>query len=102
MLIKRLGNITRQGLAYRVKSLKGKRPMSSEDAIYVLAHQNKVDIGRHLDNETLVRVAGHVSRLEYQTNGGDNQSQVRLPSSTPRQQRGGRVALAGITVDQLA
>lgn len=100
-LIKRLGNITRQGLDYRVKSLKGKLPMSSEDAIYVLAHQNKVDIGRHLDNETLTRVAGHVSRLESQTNGAHNQSQVRLPSSTRREQRVVRVAIAGINVDAL-
>jgi hypothetical protein len=66
--------ITRQGLHERTRKLKSSLPMSTEDAVYVLAHQNGIDIGRYLDRAALDRVGAIVSRLG---NGPDEPRRVK-------------------------
>jgi HEPN superfamily Swt1-like protein len=67
----------RKALSYHVKQLRNRLPMSTEDAQYVLAHQNRVRELRHLDSATLTRVSEYVSRL----NGGAAASST---ARTPR------------------
>jgi len=71
--------------------------MTSEDAAYVLAHENGIDIGRHLDRDTLARVAGHVTQLK---NAGGNQTSSPPPSRRPAAvQKQVVVQIAGIAID---
>jgi hypothetical protein len=66
-LRRKLGNISPQAVSNRAKALRKKLPMNAADALYVLAHRNGIDIGRHLDPETLARVSGYVSQLGGRT-----------------------------------
>jgi hypothetical protein len=52
----KLGNVTHQALSQRVKRLKRDLPVSFEDGVYVLAHEQGIDIARHLDSDELARV----------------------------------------------
>jgi hypothetical protein len=60
-LLAKLG-VTRQALSNRVQLLKSQQPMTTEDAVYVIAHNNGIDIGRYLDHETLARVRAIITR----------------------------------------
>jgi hypothetical protein len=61
-LLERLG-ITPQGLSYRAKKIKeAYGPMTTEEAVYVIAHQEGVDLSRHLPIATLDRVRALVPR----------------------------------------
>lgn len=64
LLIEKLGGISRQALSARVQALKKQLPLSTPDALYVLAHQNGVKIDRYLEAETLARVRDHVGALD--------------------------------------
>ncbi len=55
-LLKRLKGITRQALSQRVQIVKRKYPMTTEDAIYVLAHNEGILLDRYLDKETIDRI----------------------------------------------
>jgi hypothetical protein len=57
-LLKKLG-VTPQRLSQRVKQVKRLYgPMSTEDGTYVLAHQEGIDLIKHLDRDTVDRVRG--------------------------------------------
>jgi hypothetical protein len=61
-LLERLG-ITPQGLSYRAKRIKEAHgPMTTEEAVYVIAHQQGIDLSRHLPIATLDRVRALVPR----------------------------------------
>lgn len=61
-LLGRLG-ITRQGLGYRAKRIKeAYGPMTTEEAVYVIAHLEGIDLSRHLPIATLDRVRALVPR----------------------------------------
>lgn len=62
-LLKKLGNISPQALSQRAQRVKKRLPMSPEDAVYVVAHQQGIDIGRYLDPATTARVSDHVAKL---------------------------------------
>jgi len=75
--------------------------MSSEDALYVLAHQNGIDIAKRLDNETVARVATYVSRLGGRINGEDGKSRAGgKKEASGLRQRLVRVAVVGLNIDQ--
>ena len=58
-----LGGVSRQALDQRVDRLKRSLPMSDDDAVGVIGHQNRVDIARWLEPDELGRVATYVSQL---------------------------------------
>lgn len=61
-LLDRLG-ITPQGLGYRAKKMKeAYGPMTTQEAVYVIAHLEGIDLSRHLSIATLDRVRALVPR----------------------------------------
>lgn len=61
-VLKHLG-ITKQGLSYRAKKMKeAYGPMTTEEAVYVIAHLEGVDLSKHLPIATLDRVRALVPR----------------------------------------
>lgn len=62
-LLKKLGGVTRSRLHQRVADLKLEHgPMSTEDATYVLAHIQGLDLAKYLNRETFDRIRGMVPR----------------------------------------
>jgi hypothetical protein len=58
-LMKKLGGISKQRLSDRVAQVKKAHgPMTTEDAVYLLAHQSDLDLPRYLDPGTVDRVRG--------------------------------------------
>src|SRR5918995_1330197 len=58
-LMKKLGGISKQRLSDKVAQVKKAHgPMTTEDAVYLLAHQSDLDLPRYLDPETVDRVRG--------------------------------------------
>jgi hypothetical protein len=93
-LFDKLG-LSQSGFSRRVKRFKKQLPMNYEDAIYVLAHQNGIDISRELDSKTLARVAGYVAQLSGPT------SATRKSSQSPQQPAKQTFAIAGIDVGKI-
>ncbi|HUW96312.1 MAG TPA: hypothetical protein VMW58_11045 [Anaerolineae bacterium] len=60
-------DITRQGLSYRAKKIKeAYGPMTTEEAVYVIAHLEGIDLSKHLSIATLDRVRALVPRgIQY-------------------------------------
>ncbi len=54
-LLKKIG-ITESGLSRRVRKIKEKHSMTTEDATYVIAQQEKIILDKYLDGETIDRV----------------------------------------------
>jgi hypothetical protein len=54
-LLEKLG-ITPQGLSFRVQKLKRKHAITTEDATYIIAQQERIIISRYLDAETVNHV----------------------------------------------
>lgn len=95
-LLKKLGNISPQALSQRVKRLKSRIPISTEDAVYVLAHENGIDISRRLDRETVSRVAGYVSQLKTPA---ANNTGAAVRTRKPSQAR--EVVIRGLRIEGL-
>jgi hypothetical protein len=95
-LLKKLGNISPQALSQRVKRVKGRIPISTEDAVYVLAHENGIDISRSLDRETVSRVAGYVSQLKTPVAGSPREAK-----RTPKPPQAREVVIRGIRIEGL-
>ena len=56
-LLKKLGGITPQALSLRAQKVKRDRgPMSTEDAVYVIAHDNDLDISKYLTADEVARI----------------------------------------------
>jgi len=54
-LLEKLG-ITRQALSLRAKKLKEQKPMTTTDAIYIIAQENGIPLERYLAPELIDRV----------------------------------------------
>src|SRR5690348_17094435 len=98
-LVKRLGNITKQALSGRVARLKQVLPMTTADAVYVLAHRERIDIGRHLDSESLARVTDLVSRLGSGSPKKNDTNPARAEKRPPA--RVVRITIAGVDLEEL-
>jgi len=59
-LLEKLG-ITRQALSLRAKKLKQQTPMTTTDAIYIIAHHNGIPLDRYLAPELIERVKALLS-----------------------------------------
>jgi hypothetical protein len=70
----KLGGISRQALAERAKRLVARLPMTTDDAVAVIAHQHGVPVGRYLDPEELSRVATYVTQLAGFPMGGEQRA----------------------------
>ena len=61
-LLAKLG-VTKQRLSQKVSDMKRKRgPIASEEAAYVIAHLEGIDLSRYLDKETIGHIRGLVPR----------------------------------------
>jgi hypothetical protein len=61
-----LGGVSRQALDQRVERLKKRLPMTPDDAVAVIGHEQGVDISRWLDADSLARASGYVGQLKAQ------------------------------------
>jgi hypothetical protein len=98
-LLSKLG-VTRQRLSQRVSKRKGELPMSTELAVYTIAHQEGMDISRYLSPEVTAEVRGLVAQLRpnVATSAGVAETTRRRRGGTPRPTL---VTIAGVKVDQL-
>jgi hypothetical protein len=61
-LLDKLG-VSRQALAQRVKRLKTKYgPMTTDEAVYIIAHQESIDLGKYLPLDVLDRIRSLIPR----------------------------------------
>jgi Swt1-like HEPN len=95
-LLNRLGS-SPQALSQRAGRLKKRLPMSSEDAIYVIAFEQGIDIGKYLDTETVERVGRYAHRLSNST--GPASATKAPPKRKPVKQV--VVKIAGVDVGAL-
>ena len=65
-LLKQL-NCSRQALYQRVKRIKKKNPMTTEEAIYVIAHNEGILIDKYLDKDTVANIRRIVQQITSQT-----------------------------------
>lgn len=102
-LMHKLGCDKPQALNPRVGKVAKELAVSAEDAMYVLAHENKINISR-LDAATLERVRGHLARrdvihpLPSQLNKPPREAGRRSQGATPRvvNIKIGNVAVSGV------
>jgi hypothetical protein len=99
-LFDRLG-LTQPGFSRRVTRLRQQLPMSYEDAVYVLAHQNNVDIGRDLDPATLARVSGYVAQLKSTTTPDSSSTDARGQGKQKPLPKEVVVEIAGVKVGKI-
>jgi hypothetical protein len=60
-------NVTPQRLSQIAKKRKEELPMSTEQAVYTLAHENGIDLSKHLSKDETTEVRGLVSHLRSAT-----------------------------------
>ncbi len=65
-LIKKL-QISKQILSSKVKKLKNSYPMTTEEAVYVLAQQNGIILDKFLSPEEIVNIRGIINHLDFST-----------------------------------
>lgn len=74
-------NITRQAISQRAQKLKSQSPMTTADAVYVIAHQNGIALDKFLDLETIDRIRNLLPNTS-------NIASANAPSNRPpRQER---------------
>ena len=76
-LLKQL-NCTPSALSHRVKRIKKKNPMTTEEATYVIAHNEGILIDRYLDNDTVANIRKIIQQIASQP------SPVSEPKGKPR------------------
>jgi hypothetical protein len=79
-LLEHLG-IKRQSLETRVKTIKRQTPISTEDAVYLIAFREEVPIDDRLDPDTLERIGRYQTKLTPQI----DQPKAARPGKTSRQ-----------------
>ncbi len=100
-LLARLG-VTSQRLYQLVKRRKDELPMSTELAIYTLAHEHGIDLSKHLSRDEIGEVRTLVAQLKGMrpsvasaTNGGRMARRGKPPSNRPV------ITIAGIKVESV-
>jgi hypothetical protein len=63
-LLKKL-DITQQALSLRVQGIKKKHPMTTDDAVYVIAQQQGIILDRYLEQTVVDRVRGLIQQMNY-------------------------------------
>lgn len=99
-LLKRLG-VTPQRLSQLAKNRKRELPMSTEHAVYTIAHENEIDISKYLSSEETAEVRRLVSDLR---NGGQpSQAAAKSPQAQrqPATRRDVKVTIAGVDVGSI-
>jgi hypothetical protein len=88
-LLQRLG-ITPQGLSYRARKIKESYgPMTTEEAVYVIAHLEGIDLSRHLSIATLDRVRALVPRgIQYSHTKQSVRDTGKTKTPAPTRQKG--------------
>jgi hypothetical protein len=92
--------VTPQRLSQIAKKRKEELPMSTEQAVYTLAHENGIDLSKHLSKEETTEVRSLVSQLRSGTSGTTN------GKTTPSKKNGSVpklvvVTIAGVNVEKL-
>ena len=95
-LLGRLG-ITPQALSLRAQKRKRQLPMSTEQAVYTIAHEEGIDVSRYLSKEETADVRHLVSLLNGSRPSGDDASAAR-PRARSTQPKPVSVSIAGVDV----
>lgn len=93
--------VTPQRLSQLVKKRKAQLPMSTEQAVYTLAHENGIDVSKHLSKEETTEVRGLVSQLRSSASGyapAPNGMNAPSRKTTPKPVV---VTIAGVNVEKL-
>jgi predicted restriction endonuclease len=78
-LLKKLG-ISPQALSQRCIKIQSNVPMSTKDAIYIIAQQNQIRLDKYLDEDTLSRIRTHLTQLN-RSSASIPQQKVAIPSA---------------------
>jgi Swt1-like HEPN len=82
-LLAKLG-ITPQALSLRVQTKKKTSPMSTEDAVYLIAHEQGIKIDRYLSKETVDRVRALVHQTQPVVRALPNVARTKAKSASKR------------------
>jgi len=85
-LLDKLG-ITRQALYAQVKKIKKKHQMTTEDAIYVIAHNNEFLLDQYLDKTTLDRMRGIIQQISSKVQTSEERKSKQKGTSRGESQR---------------
>ena len=98
-LVDKLGGISKQILSNRVAKLKAQLPMTTADAVHVLAHQNGIKVDRWLTADELNRVRQHVAQVGSPTPPSTTGARPRSSSAPGRKTH--LVEIPGLEADAL-
>jgi hypothetical protein len=91
-----LGGVSRQALEQRADRIRKKLPMTKDDAVAVIGHQQGVDISRWLDESSLSRISSYVAQLTG--------TAARQPSQSPSRsakQKSVSIEMAGVRIGHI-
>src|SRR5262245_49013599 len=99
-LLKQL-NITPQALSLRAQKRKRELPMSTELAVYTIAHENGIDVSRFLSKEETAEVRELISQLQTKGNGSTRRTDTTpsRPEQAKARNRDVLVNIAGVNVE---
>jgi hypothetical protein len=100
-LLKKLG-VTPQALSQRAQKRKKQLPMSTEQAVYTIAHENEIDVSKYLDQDTTREVRDLVAQLRAgQSSNGSGTTSAPTRSRARRTSRAVNVTIKGIGPEKL-
>lgn len=95
-------DVTPQRLSQMTKKRKQDLPMSTEQAVYTLAHENGIDVSKHLSKDETTEARGLVSQLRLSANttnaASGSTAGSKTKSTTPRPVV---ITIAGVDVEKL-
>lgn len=99
-LLKRLG-VTPQRLSQLAKARKQELPMSTEHAVYTIAHENGIDVSRYLNGEETSEVRQLVAALRNGRQPSEGPARKRTSTRSPAARKEVRIKFAGVDVGKI-
>jgi hypothetical protein len=99
-LLKRLG-VTPQRLSQLAKARKQELPMSTEQAVYTIAHENGMDVSKYLDRDQTSDVRQLVAALRNGRQPSEAPAKKRTSPRSPPARKEVRIKFAGIDVGKI-
>jgi Swt1-like HEPN len=99
-LLEKLG-VSKQRLSQLVQSRKQELPMDTPQAVYTIAHENGIDISRHLAPEETKEVRGLVAALRNGRQAGQVPESAQKRPRRAGQRKDVKVTIAGVDVGKI-
>jgi hypothetical protein len=96
-------SVTPQRLSQLAQKRKRELPMSTEQAVYTLAHENGIDLAKHLSKEETAEVRGLVAQLRAgpSSSAGASTNAKPRPAKKATPPRPVLVTIAGVNLEKL-